>query len=138
MGDQVKLYVDLPGFYNPSELFVSDRPDIALIVNGIVYVLELTCCHELNLAASKNYKREKYKNLTLVSNINHNIKVFTIEVSSIGFVQSRGLLALCKDIKIELSDTAIQKLGEMSLRCSFFIFCNRHKPWPANITDPVF
>ena len=39
VGDQVKLYVDLPGFYNPSELFVSDRPDIAFIVNGIVYVL---------------------------------------------------------------------------------------------------
>ena len=130
--------MDLPGFYNPSELFVSDRPDIAFVVNGIVYVLELTCCHELNFDASKNYKREKYKNLMLVSNSNYNVKLFAIEISSIGFVQSRGLLALCKDIKIDLSDATIQKLGEMSLRCSFFVFCNRRKPWPANITDPVF
>src|SRR6218665_266303 len=57
-----------------------------------LFVLELTVCHESNLMPSKTYKLNKYKNLNHYLNrpneYKHynNIRLFTLEVSTLGFV----------------------------------------------------
>ena len=59
------LYVDLPGskYMQVSDIFSSLRPDMAIVKDNLVFVLELTICHESNVIASKQYKEHKYKNL---------------------------------------------------------------------------
>jgi hypothetical protein len=134
-----KLYADVPGYYSTSEIFDTHRPDVAVIYKDTVYVLELTCCHELNFESSRSFKQSKYSALRLQSTIKMNICVFTLEVSSLGFVASSDLFAFCRSVDLlALPTNAIRRLGEMSLRCSFFIFCNRHKHWPTYLMDPVF
>jgi hypothetical protein len=131
------LYVDLPGFQNPNILFTTARPDIAVAQGNSVSSLELTCCYEKNLESSKLYKASKYQNLRVNKAPGVLVKTHSIEVSSLGFVNDLELAKFCRSLGIPVFDrAAIRKMGEISLRCSFFIFCNRHKPWPPDICDP--
>jgi hypothetical protein len=60
------LYSDLDDIENNPvvEVFQPNvRPDLVIIQNHSVYVLELTVCHETNLEKSCKFKTEKYKNL---------------------------------------------------------------------------
>jgi hypothetical protein len=134
-----KLYVDIAGYRNPSELFDSFRPDIAVLSDDTVHVLELTCCHELNIEKSREYKQSKYQNLTLSKDIKLKLSVDFLEVTSLGFVANNGLLNFCRNLELNNLQTNLsRRLGEASLRCSFYIFCSRHKPWPDALSDPVF
>ena len=134
-----KLYVDLPGFPSPSDIFDDVRPDLILRTNDKVAVIELTCCYEQNIEKSKQYKLEKYANINNFSKLGENIKItyMSLEVTSLGFVNSSGFKDFCKlsDLPANAMDV-LPKLGEISLRSSYFIFCLRHKPWPVDITDP--
>ena len=133
-----KLYVDLPGYHDPNEIFNSIRPDISVLHNNKLFILELTCCYEKNFEASKMYKLQKYTNAALHVKNNIPTEVCTIEISSLGFVNDSSVNKFCKCLNIPaLSQYNIRRLGEISLRCSYFIFCCRHKPWPSDVTDPV-
>ena len=50
-----KLCADLIGFKSPTELFNRLIPDIVLVRNDKLIVIELTCCFETNFAKSKMY-----------------------------------------------------------------------------------
>ena len=86
------IYVDLDEEkYRPlSKLFVSLRPDIALLrADGIVDVLELTICRETNLTQSRTYKESKYTDVH--NNLkpafsNHLIYVHTVEITCLGLI----------------------------------------------------
>lgn len=88
------VYCDLPGDPNEvTDLFHNRRPDIAIMNDSSVNTLELTICHESNLVLSKQYKTEKYENLSDFTNVicsNKSISCFTIEISSLGFISSIG------------------------------------------------
>ncbi len=59
------LYVDLPGFLNPS-IVTSDkyRPDLLLMTkDNCLYILELTVGYETNLRNNIKHKQEKYKDV---------------------------------------------------------------------------
>ena len=64
------VFVDLDDDkYKPlSDLFQSQRPDIAILGPSGIDTLELTVCHETNLSKSKLYKQTRYANLN--SNVN--------------------------------------------------------------------
>ena len=65
------------------------------------------------------------------------IQLYTVEITSLGFLQCIDLRKFFMSIFMyNLTDVCVRKLGEISLRCSYFIFCCRHKPWPANMSDP--
>jgi len=52
--------VELSGAHSMGELFEpSVRPDLAVMSDSTVSVLELTVCHETNLLKSKQYKLDK-------------------------------------------------------------------------------
>ena len=57
-----KLYADLIDFKSPTELFSRLIPDIVLVRNNKLVVIELTCCFETNFAKSRRYKISRYKN----------------------------------------------------------------------------
>ena len=86
------LFADIsPDRWNPIEKVFqpSCRPDLLLVDGNTIGVLELTVCHETNLANSKLYKLNKYKNLSQSLQPNFSkceIRIFTIEVSTLGFV----------------------------------------------------
>ena len=137
--DGAELLADLPGHTHPSTLYSGIVPDITIVKDGLATILELTCCYETNTLASKARKLEKYRNPAGYSLLPYPFKVLTLEVSSLGFLSPRSLNEFCNTTGITpLQPNDLRRLGEMALRCSFFIFCSRHKPWPIQPSDPFF
>ncbi len=134
-----ELFVDLPDFKNPEELYTNILPDITVLHNQKAYILELTCCYEKNLESSMLYKMEKYKDPASSCKRPILFEVATAEVSSLGFIPTARLTKFCKNISIPpYPPELVRRMGEMALRCSFYIFCCRHKSWPCSPTDPYF
>ena len=131
------LYVDVPGYCSPSVIFDSVRPDLVLRTNNNVTVIELTCCYEQNIEKSIKYKLGKYGNLENFCRLGENIQIryMSLEITSLGFINSTGFKDFCKISNLPLN-AVLPKLAEISLRCLYFIFCLRHKPWPIDLTDP--
>ena len=48
-----------------ADLFNNYRPDIAIVDSNSICTLELTVCHETNVLSSRDYKRDKYKNIAV-------------------------------------------------------------------------
>jgi len=61
-----KLFADLTSTdcLPVCDIFTNVRPDIAICFSDNVVVLELTVCHETNLSKSRNYKLNKYINIS--------------------------------------------------------------------------
>jgi hypothetical protein len=123
-----KLYADLvkSDCLPVTDLFNSCRPDIVICSNGVLNVLELTVCHETNLESSKNYKKNKYANIARVCSYPaKDIKMFTCEVSCLGFIAELG--DFCKACKIPNIPLAIQNsIANSALSSSYKIYCNRN------------
>lgn len=126
-----KLFVDIPEYDTPGNLFTSQRPDIAFKKGNDVYVVELTICFETNFEKSRNFKMNRYNHLeTNLKDTKHNLKTFYIEFSSLGFCTpsiielTRLLRPLDVDVKrmIEIS-------SEVCIRTSYYIFNRRDKEW---------
>src|SRR5688572_28069483 len=73
-----KLYADLPEYCN-TEIFETFRPDVAVLHNNTVHVLELTCCHELNLESSHDFEQTKYLDLELYCIANLKVCVYYLQ-----------------------------------------------------------
>jgi len=87
------LHIDLlSDDYLPlSNIFVSKRPDTAIVGKSSFVTLELTVCHETNLIRSKQYKEAKYVALRedLVSGFrSHIVSRQSIEVTTLGFISN--------------------------------------------------
>ena len=87
------LCVDLDGsttFQSIGTVFQSEkRPDLVLFDELKGAVLELTICHESRILKSKSYKMQKYSDINSYLNpqfYNHNIKLFSVEISVLGFI----------------------------------------------------
>ena len=91
LSNTYKLYANLPdcNCFSLNDLFQNYRPDIAMIMNNVIIILELTVCHKINLTKAKQYKAAKYSNISsnLTATVsNYGVKVFTYEVSTLGFI----------------------------------------------------
>src|SRR6266568_1384119 len=129
-GDE--LFVDLPGFLCPDTLYTNILPDITVVRQAKAFILELTCCYERNLVSSKQYKIEKHNHPSDSCKRQLSFSVGTAEISSLGFIPTASLIRFCRDVAIpQFLPADLRRMGEMSLRCSFFIFCARHKTWPT-------
>ena len=139
MSDHHTVYADLPDQRSPSDLFTDILPDITVVKGSSAHILELTCCYEKNFVKSREYKLTKYSDPSSSSTARLFFHVNTLEVSSLGFVYSTGLHNFLKGLGLPpLQTDQIRRMGEIALRSSFYIFCCRHKPWPATVTDPYF
>jgi hypothetical protein len=62
-----ELFADIICYKPLSNIFNRLRPDIAVVCNEAIHILELTVCHETNLAKSKDSKRQKYASIKLIA-----------------------------------------------------------------------
>ena len=129
-----KIFIDLDGYSSPSSLFKSCRPDVVLLKDDEITVIELTVCFETNIEKSKQYKLEKYKHLE--NDLQKPIRSFTlitVEITTLGFYKKhKSLVKLLKDYNINVS-RCYKKMGECALRASYFIYTQRNKEW----TNPL-
>ena len=94
--DDQEMLVDLPSDKWNSIVRVfrpTCRPDIVVVKKSNLYVLELTVCHENNLVNSKTYKIIKYIDIKYhlqPGYSNYDVQVFTIEISTLGFIGDSG------------------------------------------------
>ena len=91
LGTAGALYCDLslPGVRHVADLFNGFRPDLAIVSQSRIVVGELTVCHETNLQSSRDFKLNKYANLSAARSSaykHHIVSVHTIEVSTLGFI----------------------------------------------------
>ena len=123
------------GYKNTSQLFQSQRPDIAIIEKDVIVVIELTVCYETNSTKSREYKKNRYKDLKDQLLVRaKNLKIYYLELTSLGFISKESydpFNRYLKELKIN-GDHAIYKCMETIIRSSYYIFCRRNKSW----TDP--
>ena len=125
-----EIYVDLQfDQYKPlSKLFQSLRPDIAILSSKGIDTLELTVCHETNLAKSKQYKSTKYTHIqsdTVNNYSNLKIENFTIEVTTLGFISD--VSKFCKNNLLNSFPAEIlNQITVSAISNSFEIYCNRN------------
>ena len=92
--------------------------------------LELTVCHEINLANSKQYKSLKYADIRSdIKNVYSNFKIrnYTIEVTSLGLISYTEEFChdnLTNSFPIEILDQVTQT----AISNSFEIHSNRNNP----------
>jgi len=86
----IVLHADLPGSdYKPLDvLFQNLRPDIAIVHNNSIHLLDLTICHEMNIIKFRDYKLNKYASIRDDCKADYRshiqcICLYTVEVSSL-------------------------------------------------------
>ena len=104
------------------------RPDLLLFNNSKIIILELTVCHESNLQKSKIYKQNKYadiKNFLQPKFRKHSVRLFTFEISVLGFISS--LTNFCSILPIpELPKSFKSNLINSVLNSTYGIYCKRN------------
>jgi len=124
------LYADLsePNILPVCDLFKSIRPDAAISDNKSIHTLELTVCHETNIIASRDYKRNKYRNISDCGSSlagNRKIVPHTIEISTLGFISN--ISDFTKAVHIpQLPNSLKHSIVSTVLQRSFGIYCNRN------------
>ena len=102
--------------------------DIAVLMNNIIIILELTVCHEINLTKSKQYKVSKYSNISsslTAAVTNCSVKVFTVEVSTLGFISD--ISDFCKVCLLNKLPTSVKtSIVNAAVSNSYYIYCNRN------------
>ena len=112
-------------------LYENVRPDLLLFNNSKIIILELTVCHESNLQKSKIYKQNKYadiKNFLQPKFRKHSVRLFTFEISVLGFISS--LTNFCSILSIpELAKSVKSNLINSVLNSTYGIYCKRNMNW---------
>ena len=108
------------------------RPDLVIVQNRQIFVLELTVCHETNLVNSFKYKTEKYKNLNQFLQpkfINFPVNYFPFEISVHGFM-TNNLRTFLANIKLHEFPLNLQtKMIRSVIFSSFDIYKHRDIQW---------
>ena len=76
------LYMDIPGYLNPREIFESARPDLLVVCGDSVSAIELTFCFELNTKKVKDYKATRYQELEKQMKSNKSLKLILVEITT--------------------------------------------------------
>ena len=133
------LYANLPTFLSPS-LNTGDslRPDLILISkNNDLYILELTIGFETNIKSNSDRKASKYNPLHQELGSKYKeIKFINLSLGILGTVgssfESFINLLKCLEVSQPIQRSILSKMINITIRCTYFIFCRRNKPW----TDP--
>ena len=143
------MYANIEGFENPATLFKLEqqsltitgpqqndllqraRPDIAIENRDTLTVIGLTCPYETNTTKSREYKKTRYKEIKCeLLTPPSNFQLIFLEVTSLAFV-TKNIKTFRKFLKsININERYLmEKLQEVAVRCSYFIYCRRNKNW---------
>ena len=112
-----------------NDLLHRARPDIAIETRDTLTVIELTCPRETCTTKSHDYKETRYKEIkSELLTPPSNFQLIFLEVTSLGFV-TRNIKTFRNFLKsININERyVIEKLLEVAIRCSYFIYCHRNK-----------
>ena len=130
------IYVDLPGFINPSAITGDNlRPDLLLALpNKSLYILELTVGFESNIRKNSRRKHTKYNDIIRQhEQLFSEVKYINLSVSALGVFDqlSQSFLEMLKDLNYNPStrNYIIRKIIIIAIRTTYYIFCRRDKYW---------
>ena len=132
---QCTVYADLPSFLSPSMITgESLRPDLLLLTKDkLLYNLELTIGFETNIQNNSNRKAAKYS--SLLSELSPSYSKVTFINLSMGAIRTMGssctsFFSLLNELSFDktIQKRVIMKAMTISIRSSYFIFCQRNKP----------
>jgi hypothetical protein len=130
------LYVDLPGFLNPS-IVTGDkyRPDLLLTTkDNCLYILELTVGYETNLRNNIKRKQEKYTDVIKEQKKHFkSVEFINLSISALGVFDKESSAFLKMLNRLDVSETQtkyyIKKIINICIRSTYYIFCCRNKEW---------
>ena len=133
---QCTVYADLPSFLSPSLITgESLRPDLLLLTKDkLLYILELTIGFETNIQNNSNRKATKCSSLLSELSPSYSKVAFVnLSMGAIGTMGSSctSFFSLLNELSFDktIQKRVIMKAMTISIRSSYFIFCQRNKPW---------
>ena len=124
------LYVDIPGYLNPNEIFESARLDLVVVCGDSVSAIKLICCFELNVKKARDYKATLYQELEKQMKSNKSLKLILVEITILGIVTRDIIMfeSFLNDLGL-ISDRMTIKCMEVCIRASFYVYCRRNLTW---------
>ena len=130
-----KLYVDLPGFLNPS-IVTGDKyePDLLLSTkDNCLCIIELTVGYETNVRINSKRKQAKYMDVIKEQKKHFkSVKLINLSISALGVFdkESSTFLKMLNELDVSEAQTkyCIKKIINICIRSSYYIFCF-HKEW---------
>ncbi len=130
------LYVDIPGFLNPS-IVTGDkyRPDLLLTTkDNCLYILELTVGYETNLRNNIKRKQERYKEVIKEQKKHFkSVEFINLSISALGVFDKESSAFLKMLNRLDVGETqtkyCIKKMINICIRSTYYIFCCRNKEW---------
>jgi hypothetical protein len=130
------LYVDIPGFLNPS-IVTGDkyRPDLLLTTkDNCLYILELTVGYETNLRNNIKRKQEKYTDVIKEQKKHFkSVEFINLSISALGVFDKESSAFLKMLNRLDVGETqtkyCIKKMINICIRSTYYIFCCRNKEW---------
>ena len=118
------------------------RPDLVLVSNSsCVYLLEVTVGFESNIQINSDRKATKY--LPLIADLQNSystVKLINLSMSALGILGTSAEFfpSMLRDLNFD--DTTkhkiLSKTINIAVRCTYYIFCRRNKPWTnPNLLD---
>ena len=133
--NHISVYADLPYFMSQS-LITGDslRPDLLLTGNKVLYILELTLGFERNIQANSVRKANKYTPLLQDLSSSYNKVIFiNVSMGALGVMGAScdSFLSLLQDLSFDkvTQRRIIMKTINIAIRSTYYIFCQRNKPW---------
>ena len=130
------MYADIPSFLSPSFITGDSlRPNLVLITkNSTLYILELTLGFESNIEFNSGRKASKHSPLILdLKKSYSDVKFVNLSMSTLGIMgkSSESLFLMLDELKFDKTAQKhiIRKTMNISIRCSYYIFCRRNKAW---------
>ena len=130
------LYVDLPGFMNPSAVTGdSFRPDLLLTIGKkCLYILELTVGFESNLTVNANRKHQNYNDLIKEQESNFiKVKFVNLSLSTLRVFgrASDSFDNMLRNLQFDSQQSKYikKKIVTTCIQTSYYIFCKRNKVW---------
>ena len=111
------------------------RPDLLLLTgNNVLYILELTLGFETNMQVNSIRKANKYNRLVKdLSSTYSKITFINYFMGALGVMGSSfvSILSLLQHLNFDklVQKRIIMKTINIAIRTSYFIFCQRNKPW---------
>ena len=131
------IYADIPSFASPCVVTGDhERPDIVLVHQNVVTILELTIGFETNMEGNSKRKRDKYKSLksNLLTKYD-DVRYVNVSMSACGFIEkdSRNFFELLRCIRVPENEIMFltKRITNICIRSSYFIFCRRNKEWTS-------
>ena len=116
------MFADVEGYRSSAALFNSSIPDTVAIKGNILYTIELTVYFETNFSKSRNYRLNRYKNLSNEVVGNYPAKKMFLEISSLGFYvnDTKPFINPRKELKIHNTERMLRKCNEVATKTSFY------------------